>query len=97
MDSLQLYAEDAQQMSELIADAILKRTQPVTDDLSENEARTAYGRRWLDDKVKRGLAEYSRIGNKKVFSRHQLDCLRFAERKRAEIVRRTIHTNAGGG
>lgn len=96
MDSLQLYAEDAQQMSELIADAILKRTQPVSDDLSENEARAAYGRRWLDDKVKKGLAEYSRIGNRKIFSRHQLDCLRFAERKRAEIVR-TRHLNAGGG
>lgn len=85
MESLQWFAEDAQSMSELIADAIIKRTQPIQDDLSEREARAAYGRRWLERMVAAGLATSHRIGGRKVYSRHQLDCLRVAERKVATL------------
>ena len=33
-----------------------------------------------------GLAEYNRVGNRNVFSRHQLNCLRQAEREHAKLV-----------
>jgi hypothetical protein len=33
-----------------------------------------------------GLAEFARIGNKKVYSRHQLDCLKAAEREQARLI-----------
>ena len=39
--------EQAETFSNLVADAILKRTSPVRDDLSEREAKQAYGTRWL--------------------------------------------------
>ena len=96
MESLQWFAEDAKAMSELIADAIIKKMQPVKDDLTESQARKAYGVRWLNRMVESGHAEYHWIGSRKIFSRHQLDCLRTAERRRAELVFRKNAT-AGGG
>lgn len=73
-------------MSELIADAIIKRTSPVQDDISERQAETTYGTRWLRKMKQEGLAKYSRIGGRVIYSRHQLDCLRAAEREQARIV-----------
>lgn len=99
MKDLQWITEDVEQFSDVIAAAIIKRTQPVRDDLSESEARKAYGTRWLAGKVRDGLAHFSRIGNKKVFSRHQLDCLRLAERQCARLTlsrsRKDLHRDAG--
>lgn len=81
-------------MSELIADAIIKRTQPMKDDMSERQAEKAYGTRWLRAMTQRGLAEWHRVGGRKVFSRHQLDCLRQAERRHASLVLKSIENTA---
>lgn len=78
--------EQAQFFSEIVADAIIKKTAPVKDDLSERQAREAYGSRWLSRVSKSGLAECHRIGGKVVYSRHQLDCIRLAERQQASIL-----------
>lgn len=83
-------------MSEIIADAVIKRIQPVKDDLTESQARKAFGVRWLNKMVENGNAHYHWIGSRKIFSRHQLDCLRLAERRRAEIISRKNAT-AGSG
>lgn len=88
MSSLETLARDYAQLSELIADAILRRTSPVSDEISESEAQKAYGTRWLNRMRDGGLAEYSRCGNKKLYSRHQLDCLKAAERESARLVMR---------
>lgn len=86
MDSLLNITETMMSMSELIADAIIKRTSPVQDDISERQAETTYGTRWLRKMKQEGLAKYSRIGGRVIYSRHQLDCLRAAEREQARIV-----------
>lgn len=39
MSSIDSIARDYEQVSQLIADAILRRTNPVADEMSENEAR----------------------------------------------------------
>ena len=37
-----------------------------------------------------GLAKYAKIGGRNVYSRHQLDCLRQAERENAKLIFRKI-------
>lgn len=90
MSSIDSIARDYEQVSQLIADAILRRTNPVADEMSENEARKAYGTRWLNDKLDRGLVEFVRRGNKKIYSRHRLDCLRAAEKEHAGLILKSI-------
>ena len=91
-EGMRLYEE----MSGLIADAIIRRLHPVRDDISENQALKEYGEKWLKRMKREGLAEYRKVGNRNVFSRHQLDCLREAERLHARLVfsavRRTRET-----
>ena len=72
--------------SNLIADAIIRRTSPCDDDISESQARELYGDKWLRRMKRDGLAVYNRIGSRNVYSRHQLDCLRQAEREHAKLV-----------
>lgn len=86
MDTVRDLMERAETLSNLIADAIIKKTSPVKDDLSEREAKAAYGSRWLRQMRTEGLADVCRIGGKVIYSRHQLDCLRAAERRRAELI-----------
>lgn len=90
METVRDMMEMAETLSVLVADAILKRVSPVSDDISERQARLAYGSRWLRERKAEGLIEASRIGGKTVYSRHRLDCLRAAERRMAEIVSRDI-------
>lgn len=78
--------EQAETFSNLVADAILKRTSPVRDDLSEREAKQAYGTRWLLAMKEKGLADAHRVGGRWIYSRHQLDCLRAAERQHARLL-----------
>lgn len=82
--------EEARELSTLIADAVILRTAPVQDDMSERQAAQAYGVRWLREMRRQGLADAHRIGGRIVYSRHQLDCLRAAERRHAELVLRDI-------
>lgn len=78
--------EQAETFSDLVADAIIKRVSPVRDDLSERQARAAYGARWLRSMREAGLATPHKVGGKTVYSRHQLDCLRAAERRHASLI-----------
>ena len=91
METVRDLMEQAEMLSNLVADAILKKTAPVQDDLSEREAKKAYGTRWILAMKEQGLADAHRINGKWVYSRHQLDCLRAAERRHAELIFR--HTN----
>lgn len=86
MDTVKALTADLEQMSNLIADAIIRKTHPVMDDISENQALKEYGEKWLKRMKREGLAEFHRIGNRNIFSRHQLDCLREAERRHASLV-----------
>lgn len=94
MESVRSIMEDVEVFSTLVADAILKRTAPVKDELSTREARAAYGTRWLREVTEAGLVQAYTDGNRKVFSRHQLDCLRAAQRQHAnQIMHNHNHYN----
>lgn len=86
METIRELVEQAEMFSNLVADAILRRTAPVHDDLSEREAKAAYGTRWLSKAKAAGLAQSHRIGGKIIYSRHQLDCIRAAERQQAKLI-----------
>lgn len=79
--------------SDLIADAIVKRTCPVEDEISTSEAYALYGRRWVEDHLRTGLLHRSAIGNRLVYSRHELECLRASERiQRDRLIASTRKT-----
>lgn len=86
MDTSRLIFEDVLTLTDLIADAVVKKVYPVKDDLSTREAYKAYGRVWLDEMVREGKALGRRIGGKVVYSRHELDTLRAVERARGKAV-----------
>ena len=90
METIRSLMEQAETFSNLVADAILKRTSPVKDDMSEREAKAAYGTRWLSRMREGGLAEPHRIGGRVIYSRHQLDCLRATERQHAQLILRDL-------
>lgn len=90
METIRSLMEDAMTFSNLVADAILKRTAPVKDDMSEREAKAAYGTRWLRQMREAGLADAHRIGGRMIYSRHQLDCLRAAERQHTKLLIKEI-------
>ena len=79
---------DLVEFSELVAEAIIKKTQPTKDDLSLSQARELYGVSWINQMRREGLAEVHAKGKRLVYSRHQLDCLRAAQRRQAELARR---------
>lgn len=80
MDSIGNIFHDLMTASDLIADAIIKRTRPLEDELSTSEAYALYGRRWVEERLRQGFLHRSRISNRLVFSRHELKCLRVSER-----------------
>lgn len=86
MESIRDIMTQLETCSNLIADAIIRRTIPCDDDISESQARELYGDKWLRRMKRDGLAVYNRIGSRNVYSRHQLDCLRQAEREHAKLV-----------
>lgn len=86
--SIDILARDYENLSAIIADSIIRRTNPVADEISETEAQKAYGTRWLNRMRDSGLAEFTRRGNRKMYSRHRLDCLRAAEAEHARLVLR---------
>lgn len=76
-------------ISDMAADAIIRRCIPMPDEISENLARKLYGDKWLRKKKKEGLAHWHQEGIKTVYSRSELDRLRREEREPAKLVFRT--------
>lgn len=77
--------------SSLIADAIVKKTHPRNDDISEHKAMELYGAKWLRYHKKLGSISYHYLMGKITYSIHELNCLRAAERDNYEAVMRIIH------
>ena len=59
-------------------------------DITERQAKEAYGDKWLRKMKGLGLAKYTKIGGRNIYSRHQLNCLREAERENTRLVFRKI-------
>lgn len=96
MNTFNLLVTDIDSLTTAIAAAVVKITTPIKDDISERQARSAYGTRWLNRQIKLGLVKPSYTGNKKVFSRHRLDCIRAAERQALQslIIKDRVHDSS---
>lgn len=90
MESVKTIMNELELCSNLIADAIIRKISPHEDDISERQAKEAYGDKWIRKMKSLGLAKYAKIGGRNVYSRHQLDCLRQAERENAKLIFRKI-------
>ena len=95
MEELSHILSNYKEISELIADAIIKRVWPCQDDLSESQAKKAYGDRWIRYYKERGLADWHRVGGRILYSRHHLDSLRAAEREHARLIFKKIGKDPG--
>ena len=90
-ETLRLLNESA----ELIVAAIIKKTRPCRDDISENEAKKRYGARWLKRRKEMGVVKGNYIGNRIIYSVHELECIRVAEKEfEADFDR--IYRHKGG-
>ncbi len=78
--------EDIRGFSEVVADAIIKRTMPINDDLSMNECRKMYGKQWVSDRIAGGQLSTHKTKGKIIISRHECECLRLAERTKARLM-----------
>lgn len=97
MESIRDIMTQLESCSNLIADAIIRKTLPCEDDISEHQAKKAYGVRWIIKMRKYGLADAHRVGGRILYSRHQLNCLREAERQHDEIFLCKKKRQAPGG
>lgn len=60
-------------VSGIVADEIMRRMNPVSDQLSQAQAWKIYGKAFVRSAERSGLLTVSSIGNRKVFSKTELD------------------------
>ena len=65
---------------DLVTAAILKKTAPCKDDISEHQAGLRYDRKWLRHRRKQGYIKAHRIGNRILYSVFEIECQRLAEK-----------------
>lgn len=75
---------------ELVADAIVKKTCPYMDEISENQAKARYGSKWIRFHKQRGSIHHHYRGRRIVYSIHEINCLRAAEKDSHEAIMRMI-------
>ena len=80
MRSVITISEELMSCTDIIAAAIIRQTCPVKDELSERQAQKMFGSRWLMARKDDGSAEFHCSAGKNIYSRHQLVCLKEAER-----------------
>lgn len=84
-------SEQLMSCTDLIAAAIIRQTWPVKDELSEREAQKQFGARWLRARKADGSAEYHCSAGKNIYSRHQLMCLKEAEKQVKDEINIKYH------
>lgn len=70
--------EELMMISSLVADELIRRLQPVKDDISQREARELYGKAVVSAAENSGLVKVRMIGNRKLFSRRELNAFSFS-------------------
>lgn len=65
-------------ISSLVADEMVRRLYPVKDDISQREARELYGKAVVSAAENSGLVKVRMIGNRKLFSRRELNVYCFS-------------------
>ena len=70
--------EELMLISSLVADELVRRLQPVKDDISQREAWELYGKAVVSAAENSGLVKVRMIGNRKLFSRRELNAFSFS-------------------
>lgn len=70
--------KEVMKISSLVADEMVRRLYPVKDDISQREAWEFYGKAVVSAAEKSGLVKVRMIGNRKLFSRRELNAFSFS-------------------
>lgn len=70
--------KEVMKISSLAADEMVRRLYPVKDDISQREARELYGKAVVSAAEKSGLVKVRMIGNRKLFSRRELNAFSYS-------------------
>lgn len=70
--------KEVMKISSLAADEMIRRLQPVKDDISQREAWELYGKAVVSAAENSGLVKVRMIGNRKLFSRRELNAFSFS-------------------
>ena len=80
---MELYGEGLQflkQCSNLVIAAIIKKTWPSKDDITERQAKERYGTKWIHSRKRSKAIETHRNGRWIVYSIHEIECVLAAEK-----------------
>ena len=86
MEPFKVYKENLIALTEAVADVIISRCMPLSEEISESQARKCYGDKWLRKQMKYGLVRPEKRGVMNVVRRSDLDRLRKQERTPALII-----------
>lgn len=91
-DAILTLKEEILELADVFAEAVVKRTNPTKDEITQRQARKEYGAVWLKDQEERkrirGRRKGAHINSPIVYSRVELSAVREAEKRGAQMVRR---------
>lgn len=91
-DAIQILKEDLLELADLFAAAVVKRTNPIKDEITQRQARKEFGAVWLKNQEERNRVKGRRKGSHEnspiVYSRLELIAVREAEKRDVRMVRR---------
>lgn len=70
-----------------------------SDDVSQNEAYSIYGRAWINDRLSRKMLHTTRVGKERnaviFFSRYEIECLKRSEKFVTELYETLLAQDEG--
>lgn len=91
-DAILILKYEILELADVFAEAVVKRTHPVEDELTQRQARKEFGAVWLKHHEERGRVKGHRKGmhgnSPIVYSRVDLMALKEAERRGVQMVRK---------
>ena len=94
-DEIYILKNEILDLVEVIAAAAVRKLAPAEDEITMRQAWKEFDRTWLDYQISRNRVSGRRKGRHKnspiMYSRTELLALKEAERRRAQMVRRSIN------
>lgn len=94
-DAILTLKDDLLELADLFAEAVVKRTNPIKDEITQRQARKEFGAVWLKDQEDRKRIKGRRKGahdnSPIIYSRVELIAVREAEKQDAKMARRQKH------
>lgn len=77
--------------SHLIVAAIIKKTRPYEDDITEHQARLRYDRKWLKKMKAWGYIHSHYVGNRIIYSIFEIECAKVAADDHTAAFLKVLH------